>query len=108
MHEELQVQAAQFLGTGTADRDARSVVELRLDVPARVTPECAHVIEIHHVSTMHLDEAPRIEPRDQVAEREMEEMPAAAGVSDHVIAICLQPGHTVDGNRHGGVADSRK
>src|SRR5688572_21092935 len=105
---DLPDQASQLLRARTADRDARPVVELRLDVAARISLECAHVFEVHDVCAMNLGKPPGIEARDEAAERQMKQMATAAGMSNHVVPVCLEPGHPIDWQQHGRVADSHE
>ena len=65
----LPAQASQLLRARTADWHARPIIELRLELAARIAPECADVVEVHDVRAMNLGEALRIETRDQAVQR---------------------------------------
>jgi hypothetical protein len=78
---------------------ARAVEQLRLEVPAGVGPERAHVVEVHEVRAVHAREAARVETGLEPAQREMQHVARAPLVGDHVIAVGLEPRHALD--RHG-------
>ena len=93
---DLPDQVSQLLRARTADRDARPVDELRLDVAARISLEGAHVVEVHDVCAMNLGSPPGIEARDEAAEREVKQMAPAGGWSNLIVPGCFEPGHPID------------
>jgi hypothetical protein len=54
------------------------------------------VVEVHHVRAMNLGKPLGIEARNELAERQVKQMASGAGMSNHIIPVCLEPGHPID------------
>jgi hypothetical protein len=87
----LPAQAPELLRPRAAHRHARPVEQLRLEIPAGVRLERPHLLEVHDVRPMHAHEAARVETSLETAQREMEHVPTVRGMSDHVVAVGLEP-----------------
>jgi len=87
----LPAQASQLLRARPADWHPRPVIELRLEIAAPIALECADMVEVHDVRAMNLGKAPRIETRDEAAERQVKQVPTAADMRNHVVPVCLEP-----------------